>query len=331
MSLIRTYGPGVLFAFVIALVANVVGRWIPILGGSVLAIVLGMLINQVVTKPAYLHVGIAFTSKKGLQYAIILLGTSYHFSAVISVGKESLLLLISVFLTAFVATYVFGQLLKVDSHLNILIGVGTAICGGTAIAATAPILKAKSKDVFYAISTIFLFNILAVISYPLIGHIFGMADGFFGQWAGASINDTSSVVAAGFAYSDAAGQSATIVKLARTLMILPVTAFVAIIETRKNQKQYQSESKFSLITIFPWFILFFFMAVSLNSLGFLPVWLTNQASSLGKFLIVMALASVGLNTNIKQMSQTGFKPLILGMLVWFSVVTVSISVLMWLQ
>lgn len=331
MKSIKTFGPGILLALVIALVAHVVGQWFPLVGGSVLAIVLGMVINQSVSIPKYVDAGIALTSKKGLQYAIILLGTSYHFSAVITVGKESLILLLTVFLTALLSTLLFGRLLQISSHLKVLIGVGTAICGGTAIVATAPILNAKSKDISYAISTIFLFNILAVVSYPFIGHVFGMSDGFFGQWAGVSINDTSSVVAAGFAYSDAAGQVATIVKLARTLMILPVTAFIAMIEAKRRRNQKNLEPTFSLMSIFPWFIIFFFLAVTINSLGLLPVWLTTQASATGKFLIIMALASIGLKTDFKTMGQTGFKPLLLGFFVWISVVIVSISVLTLIQ
>ncbi len=328
MVWIRKNTAGILLALVIALAATWLGGIFPIIGGPVFGILLGIIINNTIGKPAWSVSGVKFTSKKILQYAIILLGTGLSLTQVWKTGLESLYVMLFTLSFAFISAYGFGKLLKVPFNLTSLIGVGTAICGGSAIAAVSPIIEAEEKEVAYSISTIFFFNILAVLIFPPLGHLLGFSDTAFGLWAGTAINDTSSVVAAGYAYSNAAGAYATIVKLTRTTMIIPISliyAAVTIIRKRKAAKQDDTVS-YSFKRIFPWFITGFLASSLLNTLGVFNSSAVSFLSGTGKFFIVMALSAVGLNANFKEMLKTGLKPLLLGLLVWFTVTIVSIGV-----
>ena len=206
--------------------------------------------------------------------------------------------------------------------------MGTAICGGSAIAAVSPVIGAKDDEIAYAMATIFLFNVIAVLIFPPLGHLLKFSDTAFGLWAGTAVNDTSSVVAAGYAFSNQAGAYATIVKLTRTTMIIPVSLIFAgaIAWQRKKLSQRGSAAKYSFTAIFPWFILGFLLASLLNTLGLLKGNTAVYLSYTGKFLIVMALAAVGLSADLKQMVGPGLKPLLLGLIVWFVVSLVSIGV-----
>ena len=316
----KTY-PGALLTLAIALPAWYLGKLFPIMGGPVFGILIGIFI-AFWKRPSVFNEGIKFTSKKLLQAAIILLGFELNLYNVIKVGSQSLLVMLFTITAAFITAWLVGRTLKLKGNIAILIGVGTAICGGSAIAATAPVIKAEDKEIAYSISTIFLFNVAAVFIFPAIGHLFHMSDIGFGIWAGTAINDTSSVVAAGYSYSDAAGSLATIVKLTRTLMIIPITLFLAIYTHRKTSQQ----SGFSFIKVFPWFVLGFIIASIISTIGLVPIETGKFLAQIGKFLIVMAMAAIGLNTNIKQLISNGFKPILLGMSCWIAVAVTSIIV-----
>jgi len=318
---------GILLAFFIAVPAWLLGGRFPVIGSPVLGILFGMLV-ALFNRPAYFEAGITYSSKKILKYAIILLGFNMPLGQIFTVGGETLVLMIFTLSAAFLAAYGFGKLLHIERHANILIGVGTAICGGSAIAATAPVISADDEEVAKSISTIFLFNVIAAFLFPALGHLFGMTDHFFGLWAGTAINDTSSVVAAGYAYSDAAGDLAVVVKLTRTLMIIPVTLVLAILESKRQHKQHAETFHFS--EIFPWFVVGFLLTACLGTL------LTSYTSidqnilaslaKLGKFLIVMAMAAIGLKTHLGKLIRNGVKPLLLGFLCWVTLSVVSIVV-----
>jgi uncharacterized integral membrane protein (TIGR00698 family) len=256
------------------------------------------------------------------------LGAGLSLSQVWKTGLDSLSVTVFTLGAAFIAAYGFGKAMGVPPKLKSLIGVGTAICGGSAIAAISPIIEANEMEIAYSISTIFLFNVIAVIIFPPLGHLLHFSDKAFGLWAGTAINDTSSVVAAGYAYSNSAGAFATIVKLTRTTMIIPIslifTAFVAI--QKKKDSNQNNNVNFSFRKIFPWFILWFLVASLLNTLGFFNTSSIKYINLLGKFMIVMALSAVGLNSDFKKMLKTGIKPLILGLIVWFTVAIVSVAV-----
>ncbi|MPL67912.1 hypothetical protein SDC9_13615 [bioreactor metagenome] len=320
MNNIRTLVPGILFAAAIAVPAWLLGKVYPIIGGPVFGILFGMIL-AFWKRPAIFDSGIRLTGKKLLQAAIILLGFEMNLFNVLKVGGESLNIMIFTLGAAFITAWFMGSYLKLVGNTSILIAVGTAICGGSAIAATAPVIAANDREIAYSISTIFLFNIAAVFIFPLIGHLVGMSDIGFGIWAGTAINDTSSVVAAGYAYSPAAGDFATIVKLTRTLMIIPVTFVLAILCARKNH----SENNFSFSKIFPWFVLGFLATSIISTTGIIPTAVCDLLGTGGKFLIVMAMAAIGLNTHIGQMIQNGIKPILLGLSCWIAVAIVSLA------
>ncbi|KXG74897.1 YeiH family protein [Thermotalea metallivorans] len=320
--------PGLLFVLTIALIAAWLGNRFPIIGGPVFGILIGILMNNTFGKPDNTLDGIKFASKKVLQWAIIILGAGLSLSQVWKTGFESLYVMLFTLSAAFIGAYGLGRLLGVPFRLTSLIGVGTAICGGSAIAALSPVIEAEDMEIAYSISTIFLFNVLAVLIFPPMGHLLGLSDQAFGLWAGTAINDTSSVVAAGYAYSNGAGDYATIVKLTRTTMIIPITLVFALVTAAKKKKEAQKEPdlNYSLKEIFPWFIVWFLMASFCNTLGLFKGEMVHFLKTLGKFMIVMALSAIGLSADFKKMLKTGIKPLILGLFVWFVVSVVSLIV-----
>lgn len=313
--------PGLLLCALIALPAWLLGRAFPIIGSPVLGILFGMLI-AFWRRPEALNPGIAYTSKKILQLSIILLGFDMNLFNVVQTGSQTLFLMLFTLTAAFLTAYVAGKLLKVEGNTNILVAVGTAICGGSAIAATAPVIQARDEEVARAISTIFLFNVLAAFLFPILGHLMGMTDAQFGLWAGTAVNDTSSVVAAGYTFSDAAGDYAVIVKLTRTLMIIPITLALAFYTSRQ---QASNQACYSLSRIFPWFILGFVAASILTTFLPLPEALTDSLVQLSKFLIVMAMAAIGLNTNLVRLFKYGWRPILLGGICWFVLSVVSLG------
>jgi len=328
MNCLKRNSPGLLFALILASIATWLGSLVPIIGGPVFGIVLGIIINNIFGKPKCTLKGIGFTSKKILQWAIIVLGGGLSLTQVWKTGLDSFSIMIFTLSAAFLSAYFFGKIMGIPYKLKTLIGVGTAICGGSAIAAISPIIEAEEMEVAYSISTIFLFNIMAVLIFPPLGHLLGFSDKAFGLWAGTAINDTSSVVAAGYAFSNAAGTYATIVKLTRTTMIIPISIIYSIITAVQKKKEANKDMSvnFSLNKIFPWFILWFLIASLLNTLGLFTDNTVHHLNNLGKFMIVMALSAIGLSADFKKMLKTGVKPIFLGLIVWFIVSIVSIIV-----
>lgn len=331
MKDIKKITPGVIICILIALPAWFLGKNVPIIGAPVFGIVLGMILTLFISKKSgnFEH-GIKFTSKKILQYSIILLGFEMNLFNVLKVGTQSLYVIIFTLSASFITAYVAGKLLKIPGKTAALVGIGTSICGGSAIAAAAPVLQAEDEDVAHAISTIFLFNIIAVFIFPILGRFFGMSDMGFGMWAGTAINDTSSVVAAGASWSSAAQNNtaltfATIVKLTRTLMIVPVTLVLAIYTARKNKNSNNLDT-FNFLKIFPWFVLGFILVSIFNTFSGINQNLSQSFVEIGKFMITMAMTAIGLNTNIVKLLKNGFKPIFLGLCCWFSVASVSIIV-----
>jgi len=315
--------PGIALVGLIAIPAWIIGKAFPIIGSPVLGILFGMIL-AFWKRPEILSEGVKYTSKKLLQYSIILIGFDMNLYNVFKVGKQTLVLMVFTLSAAFLTAFIVGKLLKVDKNTATLIGVGSAICGGSAIAATAPVINASDEEVARSISTIFLFNVIAAFLFPFLGHILGMNDQSFGLWAGTAINDTSSVVAAGYSFSNEAGNLAVIVKLTRTLMIVPVTLVLAFYTSKKEAGK--QKGSYSIIKIFPWFVLGFIVASVLNT--FLPMSdeISGLLSQSGKFLIVMAMAAIGLNTNIVKLIKNGAKPILLGLICWGVLALTSLAV-----
>jgi uncharacterized integral membrane protein (TIGR00698 family) len=315
--------PGIALAAVIAVPAWYIGKLVPVVGSPVLGILFGMIL-AFWKRPELLNAGISYTSKKLLQYSIILLGFDMNLFNVFKTGKQTLVLMAFTLTASFLTAYFVGKLLKLDGNTKTLIGVGSSICGGSAIAATAPVIHANDEEVAQSISTIFLFNVIAAFLFPFLGHVLGMSDQSFGLWAGTAVNDTSSVVAAGYTFSNAAGNLAVIVKLTRTLMIVPVTLVLAIYTSRKAKGSQKGD--YSLVKIFPWFVLGFIAASVINTFVALPAGMGSFLAQAGKFVIVMAMAAIGLNTNLVKLVKNGGKPILLGAICWAVLAVTSIAV-----
>ena len=321
--------PGLAISVLIAFVAKTIEGLLPIhiIGASVIALFIGMIINHF-WKPQFLNPGIKFTSKKVLKFAIILLGASLSVRVILSVGKMSLMVMLFTLLTCFGGGYFIGKALGLNWKLSNLISAGTGICGGSAIAAIAPVIDADDSDIAYAMSATFLFDMAMIILFPIMGRLLGLSDMAYGLWAGTAVNDTSSVVAAGYAFSESAGDFATMVKLTRTLSIIPTVLVFSLINLRIKRKENINSGykKVNISKIFPWFILGFLALAIVNSFGIIPVSISAIAKNTSKFLMVAALAAIGLNTSFKDMKKSGINPMIHGFVISALVVIVAIGV-----
>lgn len=342
MEFIKKYSLGILVTVTLAVASVFLSGLIPynLIGAGVFALIIGMLLNPLTAKYEILEKGFNFTSKQILRLAIILMGATLSFSQVVEVGKFSLFVMIFTLITAFGGGYLFGKLFKMNWKLSGLISAGTGICGGSAVAAIAQAIDAEDSDIAYAISATFIFDIVMVILFPIMGKYFGMSDLGYGLWTGTAVNDTSSVVAAGYAFSDIAGNFSVIVKLTRTLSIVPVVLIFSYINERLIRKAEEisvagdgtvashEKKKVDIKKIFPWFILMFLGMVAIKSIGILPEGLSSSISKISKFFMVMSLGAIGLKTNFKKLSKSGFAPMFHGFIISALVVIVAFLVQM---
>lgn len=320
---LRERVPGVALSLVVATAAYFLGRLFPLVGGPVFGIVLGITIVSFRKLPESFNPGVRFAGKQLLQAAIVLLGFGLSLGQVWQTGAESLVVMLSTLAVCFAGAMLLGKVMGVSTSLTTLIGAGTGICGASAIAAVAPVIQAEELDVAYSISAVFLFNILAVFIFPAAGRALGMSQKAFGLWAGTAINDTSSVVAAAFSYGPVAGATATVVKLARTMMIIPM---VAVLAAWRSYKLRSQEVGISWRAVMPWFIVWFLAASAVASLGLLPASVSGALTQAGKFLIIVALSAIGLSVDIRRFARAGWRPLAMGAMLWAMVAFTSLFV-----
>lgn len=328
--------PGIILSVGVALLACWLESLLPIhlIGSAVIAMFIGMALNHFLRNTGILASGLKFTSKKILKFAIILLGLSLNITTILNVGKMSLTVMVFTLLTCFGGGYFIGRALGLNWKLSNLISAGTGICGGSAIAAIAPTIDADDDDIAYAMSATFLFDMAMIILFPIMGRAIGMTDEAFGIWAGTAVNDTSSVVAAGYAFSEGAGDFATMVKLTRTLTIIPTVIIFAFIQLRlkkkelieSNQNCSELKANFSIAKIFPWFILGFLAMSIIASVFRIPTAVISGTKATSKFLMVSALAAIGLNTSFSSMKKAGIRPMIHGFIISALVVIVALVV-----
>ena len=314
---------GLFLVLALAVLAAGLGKLFPLMGSAVIGILLGVGVRYRFSLPGRCTAGIQFGVKQVLQWSIVALGLSLPIAEVAKTGMSSLSVTLATISAAFFSALVFGRLLRVPAKLALLIGTGTAICGGSAIAAITPVVKPDAHDAAYSLTTIFMFNIIAVLLFPLFGHLLGLSDHGFGLWAGTAINDTSSVVAAAYSWSESAGDYATIVKLTRALLIIPLTLILGVYYGLKAQKN-EPRGVRSIVKAVPWFIVWFVVA-SLTGQYF-PSVIRNGAQGIAHFMITVALTAIGLSTDLAKMRLTGWRPVALGMLVWISVACTSLMV-----
>lgn len=334
MNFIKKIYPGLLLCIIIAFPCLLIGKNFPIIGGPVAAIILGIIIAFFIKDKSKFESGIKFTSKKVLQYAVILLGFGLNLSVVLKTGKQSLPIIVVTITTSLIIAFILHKTMRIPSNISTLIGVGSSICGGSAIAATAPVIDADDEEVAQAISVIFFFNVLAAILFPSLGAWLGfstVSGEAFGIFAGTAINDTSSVTAAAstwdsiYALGSATLDKAVTVKLTRTLAIIPITLVLAYLRSKKEKKNRSKE--FNIKKVFPTFIIYFVLASIITtvvvSLGGSSS-IFSPLKELSKFFIIMAMAAIGLNTDIVKLIRNGGKPIIMGFCCWSGITLVSL-------
>ena len=328
----RLFLLGIAICFGVAALSVLLERLIPgeLLGASIIALFMGTIINSFF-HPAWIKPALKFTSKKILKAAIVLLGASLSVSTILSVGKMTFFVMIFTFAMCFGGGNLIRKLFGLNWKLSNLISAGTGICGGSAVAAIAPVIDADDKDIAFAMSSTFLFDMVMIALYPLMGKALGLSDIAYGIWAGTSVNDTASVVASGYAFSEAAGDFATMVKLTRTIAIIPTVLVFAWIGVRMKKKEMQAAGdgqKVNMMKIIPWFIGGFLLLAMANSLGFIPAVASGVMKTASKFLMVTALAAIGLSTSITDFKKAGLKPMFYGITI-DTLVTLTALVVIW--
>lgn len=335
MNTVKRIWPGLLLCLILSIPGYLLGRIFPVVGGPVFAILIGMLISTGLHDRERFQAGIAFTSKKILQYAVILLGFGLNLSEIAKVGATSLPIICTTITISLVIAFLIRKGLRMPNNISVLVGVGSSICGGSAIAATAPVIGADDEEIAQSISVIFLFNILAALFFPTLGGMMGMSNEGFGLFAGTAINDTSSVTAAAATWDTLHGTNgavleyATIVKLTRTLAIIPITLALAFWRTWQVKRGGGvSNGSFELKKIFPFFILFFVLAsiiTTVSTMAGADPALFQPFKALSKYLIILAMAAIGLNTDLVKLVKTGGKPIFMGVCCWAGITFASLT------
>lgn len=349
MGFLKKNGLGILICAAVAGISTLLaglsigGFSFEVIGAPVFAIIIGMVITSIFKNFAAdekVKDGITFTSKKILQWAVIILGFTLNIKTVLAVGSQSLPVIISTIAVSLIAAAIMCRVLKVDKKVSILVGVGSSICGGSAIAATAPVIDADDEEIAQSISVIFLFNVIAALIFPTFGNAIGLTNDGFALFAGTAVNDTSSVTAAASAWDSMKETNgmvlaqATTVKLTRTLAIIPITLVLAFMRTREAKKAGGEGAKISMKKIFPWFILYFVIASLITTLvavmpsggftDFYNKYFVKGAKWLAKFFIAMAMCAIGLNTNVVSLVKKGGKPIAMGFVCWMAITAVSL-------
>ena len=333
MNFINKYGKGILICLLIAIPSWIIGKMFPVVGGAVIAILAGMIIAMFWNDKKSAEAGIKWTSKVILQTAVVLLGFGMNLGVIFETGKQSLPIIVCTITTSLVLAWVMKKVLKVPSNTSILVGVGSSICGGSAIAATAPVIDADDDEIAQSIAVIFFFNVLAAIFFPILGKALGFDTTHgdaFGIFAGTAVNDTSSVTATASTWDSmwhlgsATLDKAVTVKLTRTLAIIPITLVLALVRTKKSGAEGK---KVHFKKVFPIFILYFIGASLITTIAVnagVSADVFTPLKELSKFFIVLAMAAIGLNTNIVKLIKTGGKPLALGFCCWVGIAGMSL-------
>jgi uncharacterized integral membrane protein (TIGR00698 family) len=314
--------PGLACTVLIAAVATAAACGVPLIGAPVIGLVIGVLFSPTLRTHTRMQPGVRFAANRVLQVAVVVLGSQLSLRQVIDVGAGSLPVMLGTLAVCLLLGETLGRRLAIGPDLRTLIGVGTGICGASAIAAISPVLRAKGSDVAYAVSTIFLFNMVAVLSFPAIGHLLGLSQQAFGLFAGTAVNDTSSVVAAAASYGNAATHHAVVVKLTRTLMIVPIAIGLAAIDRRRGTAG--PADHVPIRRLVPWFLVAFLLVAAASSAGAIPHAADAALQTASVFLITVALAGIGLSTDLSRLRGTGPRPLLLGLGLWISVAATSL-------
>lgn len=326
----RALLPGLGMAVLTAVVATALGRMAPVVGAPVFAIVIGVLLAPLLGAPPgerrrALAPGLEFASRAVLQCSVVTLGTQLSLGQVVHIGLSSMPVMVGTLVACLAMAAMVGRWLGVSGELSTLIGVGTGICGASAIAAVSSVTRPRPGSIAYAVSTIFVFNVVAVLLFPPLGHLLHLDQQQFGLFAGTAVNDTSSVVAAATTYGHQAGEHAVVVKLTRTLMIIPVCLVLSILLPRRGATPSRREPAIAVVLrLVPWFLIGFLVCAGAGSAGLIGPGLRSPLQQISLFLIATALAGIGFSTDAVALRRTGLRPVLLGAILWATVATTSL-------
>ncbi len=323
------WAPGLLLALAIGIAAHFLARFTGAIPDVLLALLGGIAIANVCRLPPAVRPGVKFVLNKVLRAAIVLLGAGLTVAAIAGLGGATVGLVLVCVCIAMGLGLLLARAARLTGAIGTLIGAGTAICGGTAILAIGPLIGAADEEIAYAVTTIFTFNVIALLVYPPLGHALHLSSVAFGSWAGTAVNDTSVVVATGFVYDPTAGATATIVKLTRTLLLVPLAILTGWIAASRVPAGgvAQRLSPRRVLAIVPWFVLGFGALALLNSAGLIPPAAAHAMTALAGFLIVIVLAAVGLNVDLAKIARMGLRPLAVGMLLAVIMAVISLSLI----
>ena len=295
-----------------------------LLSPMILAIALGMIFHNTVSTPVAAKAGVQFAMRRLLRLAIILLGLQLTIAQVIEVGARGMLIIVATLLATFQFTRWLGSRLGVDAKLAELIAAGTSICGASAVIAANTVTRGSDEDVTYAVACVTVFGSLAMFLLPFLGGVIALDAHAFGLWSGASIHEIAQVVAAAFQRGQAAGEFGTIAKLSRVILLAPLVLGMGWFARRSAKQNADADGGPGQVPI-PWFVIGFVALVALNSAITLPSALKQMLITLTAVLLTMALAAMGLETDLRKLRMKGWRPFLLGALSWFFIAGFSLS------
>jgi uncharacterized integral membrane protein (TIGR00698 family) len=328
---VRRDGPGLGLAVGVAAVAVASGAVLPATFGPVLvAVVLGLVVGNLAVLPAATAPGLQVASKRVLRIGVVLLGARLTVADVAEIGGAAVGVVVVCMTVAFVTVAVVSRAVGVPPRLATLIGVGTAVCGNSAIVATAPIVDAEDREISFAVATITIFGTGALLLFPVVALWLDLPDRVFGFWAGLAINDTSQVVAAGAAYSDAALEVATVVKLVRNALMAPLILLIAWWSARQARLGSDVDVRGSALAAFPLFVVGFLVLAALRSVGLLSDAVADGFGTASTLLITVAIAAVGLSTRVRELRRVGARPFAVGFGAAVGLALVGLAFASWL-
>ena len=319
---VRLLIPGLIYSAAIAGLALLIyfTSNLSLLNPLLTAVLIGIVARNTIGIPSHCQPGIAFSMKRILRLAVILLGLKLSLSQILEVGFSGLMIVSVSSISTFYLTCWLGEKLKINHRLTHLIAAGTSICGASAVVATNAVVESSEEDVTYAIALITSLGTLAMLSYPLLADLLQLSSSTFGIWCGASIHEVAQVVAAGFQKSTASGEIATITKLSRVLLIIPI---IAVLSYQKTDHRLANIHPDKTIP-FPWFVLFFGIVIIFNSIDVFPAWAKTFLLIINQFLLCLSMAAMGLMTRLTSLSRIGIKPLYLASISWLFLGSLSL-------
>ena len=317
--------PGLAAAIAIAVVARVVSGFLPSIVAEVsIALLIGIVVAAVAaSRSTPLEPGLRFASQRLLRLGIVLLGARLSLGEIARIGLPATGVIVITMAASFAIVLLMARLVRIEGRLAVLIAVGSAVCGNTAIVATAPVIGARAREVAYAVATITLFGTLAVFLYPAIAHVLALPESSFGLWAGVAVHDTSQVIATAAAYGPGALDVATVVKLIRNALMAPLLLLIAAVWAARSQDPTAS-TRGGLRHAVPWFVLGFLVLAALRTVGLIDAGQAGTLDSMARALILVALAAVGLSIHVGELRETSWRPLAVGFAVAIVIGLVSL-------